>query len=250
MGDLRIGNAKLSVEGIRPLKKDVALDDNLKSQLSNDGFDEVIFQKGDQLYIAYQKNMNLDNLQLNGADFNVNSAYDMGQLSQDGDAVKVLHFDDENKDSLWVAPFKSFGSSVKSLVNHPFGKSALLGFASGTAMSIVGSNTGNERLIIGTAIGTGAGSVVGALKAAEEYNAPEFWDTGAGLGSAAVGYALGMGTGHVGTNLVKSAIENPKVAAMAAGITALVVGTGIVLDQLSDNDKPSTYRVINQISAK
>lgn len=254
MSDLRIGNASLSVEGIRPLKKDVQIDDKLKSQLSKDGFDSIIFKKGDEMFIAYQKNMKLDNLKLNPDinTFDVNSAYDMGQMSVDGDAVQVLHVDDENKDSFWVAPYKSVANGVKSLINNPFGKAAVLGFVGGATTALVGQHSGKvgERVFNATFLGTTGGSVIGGLKAGAESDKPEFWDTGAGLGSAALGYGAGALVATGADELVKLAAQNGKVAAMSVGIAAVVVGTGIAIDALSDNGKPATYRVINQISAK
>jgi hypothetical protein len=264
MSDLRIGNASLSVEGIRPLKKDVQIDDQLKNQLSKDGFDSIIFKKGDEMFIAYQKNMKLDNLKLNPDinTFDVNSAYDMGQMSVNGDAVQVLHVDDENKDSFWVAPYKSAANGVKSLVNNPFGKAALLGFAGGVVSTVLGKNLnlpdgygsgGNavhQKLMNATLLGTAGGGVIGGLKAGAESDTPEFWDTGAGIGAAALGYGAGALVGAGADELVKLAAKNGKVAAMSVGIAAVVVGTGVALDAMSDNNKPATYRVINQISAK
>jgi len=254
MSDLRIGNASLSVEGIRPLKKDVQIDDKLKSQLSKDGFDSIIFKKGDEMFIAYQKNMKLDNLKLNPDinTFDVNSAYDMGQMSVDGDAVQVLHVDDENKDSFWVAPYKSVANGVKSLINNPFGKAAVLGFVGGATTALVGQHSSKvgERVFNATFLGTAGGSVIGGLKAGAESDKPEFWDTGAGLGSAALGYGAGALVATGADELVKLAAQNGKVAAMSVGIAAVVVGTGIAIDAMSDNGKPATYRVINQISAK
>lgn len=252
MANLRIGNASVSVEGIRPLKKGVEVNDQLKTQLSKDGLDSIIFKKGDELFIAYQKNMKLDNLNLNLDDknFDVNSAYDAGQLSIDGDAVQVLHVDDENRDSFWVAPFKSVGNAVKSMVNDPFGKAALLGFVGGATTTLVGTNTNKDLLMNATILGTAAGSAIGGLKAGAESDKPEFWDTGAGLASAAAGYAVGAAAALGGDALVKEAIKNPKLSAITVGVAAAVVGTGIALDALSDNNKPATYRVINQIAVK
>ncbi|MBT9545039.1 MAG: hypothetical protein IV090_06595 [Candidatus Sericytochromatia bacterium] len=256
MSDLRIGNASLSVEGIRPLKKDVQIDDKLKSQLSKDGFDSIIFKKGDEMFIAYQKNMKLDNLKLNPDinTFDVNSAYDMGQMSVDGDAVQVLHVDDENKDSFWVAPYKSMASGVKSMINNPFGKAAILGFVGGATTTLVGKNMAatatSERVFNGVLLGTAGGGVIGGLKAGAESDIPEFWDTGAGVGAAALGYGAGALVAAGGDELVKVAAQNPKVTAITLGVAAVVVGTGVALDALSDNGKPATYRVINQISAK
>jgi hypothetical protein len=252
MANIRIGNSSVSVEGVRPLKKGVEVNDQLKTQLSKDGFDSIIYKKGDELFIAYQKNMKLDNLNLNLDDknFDVNSAYDAGQLSVDGDAVQVLHVDDENKDSFWVAPYKSVASGVKSMVNDPFGKAAILGFVGGATTVLVGNNTNKELLMNSTILGTAAGSAIGGLKAGAESNKPEFWDTGAGLGAAALGYGAGAVAALGGDALVKTAVENPKLSAITLGIAAAVVGTGIALDMLSDNNKPATYRVINQISNK
>lgn len=269
MSDLRIGNASLSVEGIRPLKKDVEINDQLKNQLAKDGFDSVIFKKGDEMFIAYQKNMKLDNLKLNPDinTFDVNSAYDMGQMSVDGDAVQVLHVDDENKDSFWVAPYKSAANGVKSLINNPFGKAALLGFAGGAVSAVLGKNLSlggyseaakvyveanpvHTKLMNATLLGTAGGGVIGGLKAGAESDTPEFWDTGAGIGAAALGYGAGALVGAGADELVKLAAKNGKVAAMSVGIAAVVVGTGIALDAMSDNAKPATYRVINQISTK
>ncbi len=256
MSDLRIGNASLSVEGIRPLKKDVQIDDKLKSQLAKDGFDSVIFKKGDEMFIAYQKNMKLDNLKLNPDinTFDVNSAYDMGQMSVDGDAVQVLHVDDENKDSFWVAPYKNMASGVKSMINNPFGKAAILGFVGGATTTLVGKNMAatatGERVLNGVLLGTAGGGVIGGLKAGAESDTPEFWDTGAGVGAAALGYGAGALVAAGGDELVKVAAQNPKVTAITLGVAAVVVGTGVALDALSDNGKPATYRVINQISAK
>lgn len=265
MTEIKIGNASLSVEGIRPLKKDVQVDEKLKNQLAKDGFDSIIFKKGDELFIAYQKNMKLDDLKLNldVNTFDVNSAYDAGQLSVDGDAVQVLHVDDENRDSFWVAPYKTAASGVKSLINHPFGKSAILGFVGGVVTSVAGqhlnietnysgvpANPSQHRIFMGTLLGTAGGAVAGGLKAGAEHNEPEFWDTGAGIGTAAVGYGAGALAGLGGNALVTVAKENPKVTAMAVGVAAVVIGTGIALDAMSDNNKPATYRVINQISQK
>jgi hypothetical protein len=258
MPDLRIGNAKVSVEGIRQLKADTVLDDKTKSSLMKDGFDEIIFKKGDSLYIAYQKNMDLAklNLNLDEKTFDVNTAYDPGQLSLDGDAVQAVFVDDENKDSFWVAPYKAAGNTITSMVNNPFGKSALIGFSAGaittlTAKIVPGAwNDGpSSKLMAGVMIGTGLGTVGAGLKAAEENNEADFWDTGAGIGAAAVGYGVGIGAGIGGYELVKAAIQNPAVTAVSLGATAVVVGTGVVIDKLSDNNKPATYRVINSISA-
>lgn len=264
MGQLHIGKASLSVEGIRPLKSDVKAEDpNLRNQLQKDGYDEIIFQKGDQLYIAYQKNMDLGKLAVNAdaTKFDVNSAYDPGQLSLDGDAVRVLYVDDENKDSMWVQPFKTAASGVTSLLNHPFGKAAMLGFIGGAVTTVAGRNLNiatdyngvaanpkQYKAFMGTLIGTGVGGVVGGLKAGAEHNEPEFWDTGAGIGAAALGYGAGSLAALGGDALVKAAKSNAKIAAISVGVTAAVVGTGIALDALSDNNKPATMRVINSIS--
>jgi len=258
MGQLNIGKATLSVEGIRPLKADVKADDAaMKAQLQNDGYDEIIFKKGDQLYIAYQKNMDLGklNLNLDAAKFDINAAYDAGQLSMNGDAVQVLYVDDENKSSMWTQPFKTAAQGVTSLLNHPFGKAAMLGFVGGAVTVVAGRNLNIDgsgmqaKAFTGTLLGTGIGSVVGGLKAGAEHDEPEFWDTGAGVGSAALGYGAGALAGLGGDVLVKAAKDNVKIAAITAGVTAAVVGTGIAIDALSDSNKPATMRVINRISA-
>ena len=252
MGQLHIGKASLSVEGIRPLKSDVKTDDaSLKNQLQKDGYDEIIFQKGDQLFIAYQKNMDLSKLQVNldPAKFDVNTAYDAGQLSVDGDAVRVLYVDDENKDSMWAQPFKSMGRAVTGLVNHPEGKSALLSFAAGATARAIGGNVSSDKLITGVVIGTLGGSTVAAMKAGAELDRPNYWDTGEALFFNAVGYGAGVGSAWGAQELGKLAMENPHTAAITIGTTALVVGGGILLDKLSDSNKPATMRVINKISA-
>lgn len=265
MGQLHIGKASLSVEGIRPLKADVKADDAaLKGQLQKDGYDEIIFKKGDQLYIAYQKNMDLSklNLNLDPAKFDENSAYDPGQLSMNGDAVQVLYIDDENKTSMWTQPFKTAAQGVTSLVNHPLGKAAMLGFIGGAITTVAGKhlnfdtdysnkalNPGQHKAFYGTLIGTGAGTVIGGLKAGAEYDGgPGTWDTGAGLGIAAVGYGAGAAAGWAGNALVEAAKSNGKIAAISVGVTAAVVGTGLAIDALGDNNKPATMRVINRIS--
>jgi hypothetical protein len=262
MANIRIGNSTVSVEGIRPLKQGVEVNDQLKTQLSKDGLDSIIFKKGDELFIAYQKNMKLDNVNLNldAKTFDVNSAYDAGQLSVDGDAVQVLHVDDENKDSFWVAPYKSLASGVKSMVNDPDGKAFILGFAGGAVTTVIGKNLDvskgewgdkilnptHRKIWQGTMIGTSVGAVAGGLKASAErdFNGP------GGLIAGAVGYGVGAAAGWGGNALFHVAKENPKVAAITVGVTAAVVGTGIALDLISDNNKPATYRVINQIADK
>ncbi|HEY9843143.1 MAG: hypothetical protein ACAI44_21725, partial [Candidatus Sericytochromatia bacterium] len=232
--------------------------------LQKDGYDEIIFQKGDQLFIAYQKNMDLSKLQVNldPAKFDVNAAYDAGQLSLDGDAVRVLYVDDENKTSMWTQPFKTAGQGVTSLLNHPMGKAAMLGFVGGAVTAVAGShlnwdsdyswkpaNPSQFKAFYGTLIGTAAGGAIGGLKAGAEYDGgPGFWDTGAGLGSAALGYGAGALAGWGGNALVMAAKNNGKIAAITAGVTAAVVGTGIAMDLLSDRNKPATMRVINKIS--
>lgn len=259
MGQLRIGNSVLSVEGIRPLKNDVKLDDAaLKNQLQKDGFDEIIYKKGDQLFIAYQKNMDVSKLSLNldKNAFDPNSAYDAGQLSVDGDAVEVLYVDDENKSSLWAAPYKSVASGVKSMINDPYGKAALLGFVGGAATVVtkrnlqlgdgykLAANPTHSKVLTGTIVGTSLGTVAGGLKAASETG------DGSSLVAAAAGYGAGALAGWGGDLLVKAVKENPKVAAITVGVTALVVGTGVAMDYISDNSKPATYRVINKIADK
>jgi len=267
MGQLNIGKATLSVEGIRPLKADVKADDAaLKNQLQKDGYDEIIFKKGDQLFIAYNKNMELGklNLNLDATKFDENAAYDAGQLSLNGDAVQVLYVDDENKSSMWAQPFKTAAEGVTSLLNHPMGKAAMLGFVGGAITTVAGNrldwgtkgygseliNPAHNKAFMGTLIGTGAGAVVGGLKAGAEYDGgPGFWDTGAGLAAAAGGYGAGALAGWGGNALVEAARHNGKIAAISVGVTAAVVGTGIALDALSDGNKPATMRVINKISA-
>lgn len=266
MADFRIGNAKIAFDEVRKIKSDVKVDDdNLKAQLGKDGLDEVIFRQGDDLFVAYKKNANFDNLKLNmdKNDFSIDDAYNSGQLSRNGDAVQVLFVDDENKDSFWVAPFKTVGRGVKSMVNDPFGKAAILGFVGGAITTITGrhlnintsysgvaENATHLRVFRGTLIGTGVGAALGGLKAGAENDVKDQWDTGIGLAAAAGGYGAGALTGWGGDELVTLAKNNPKVAAIAGGVTAAVVGTGIALDLLSDNDKPANYRAINRITEK
>jgi hypothetical protein len=137
----------------------------------------------------------------------------------------------------------------------------MLGFVGGAVTTVAGrhlnfdvnysgvaANPTEHKIFWGTAIGTGLGSVVGGLKAGAENNDPEMWNTGAGVGSAAAGFGAGALAGWGGDALVKAAKENVKIAAITTGVAAVVVGTGIAMDKLADNTKPSTMRVINRIS--
>jgi hypothetical protein len=114
----------------------------------------------------------------------------------------------------------------------------------------IGSGATNDRIMSGLILGTTGGGVIGGLKAGAESDKPEFWDTGAGVGAAALGYGAGVAVAAGADELAKVAVQNPKVTAITLGVAAVVVGTGVALDALSDNGKPATYRVINQISAK
>jgi hypothetical protein len=251
MPDLRIGKAIIPVEGIKQLKDVKSLEDpNIKAQLMKDGLDEIVFQKGDKVFIAYKQNLDLSRLKLNLENFDENSAYDAGQLSQDGEAVKVLFTDDENKESFWTAPYADMGRAVTDLINDPIGKSALVGFIGG-ASAMVANKTGLSGVGIKSVyIGTGVGTVAAGLKAGSENGTCSDGTPGviAGLGIGAVGYGVGSLAGLGGYHLVKAAIENPKVAILSTVSAATLVGTGIVLDLLSDNSKSVTYKVINKIA--
>ena len=260
--DVRIGNANLNVEGVRQLKNDVKLDENLKTQLAKDGYDEVVFQKGDEVFVAYGKNMDLEQLNVNFVDgvggFDENSAYDQGQLSVDGDAVKVLHKDDETKTSFWIAPYTGAGNFVKGMLNSPEGKSVLIGVAAGASMGLAkkyvpevpvqgykGTYTVMGAPMKGIIVGTAIGAAAGGLRGEAELTSK---DRGMSMISAAAGYAVGYGAGLGSSELIELAAKNPKATAAALGTTALVVGAGVLIDKLSDNNKPSTLRVINKIS--
>lgn len=260
--DVRIGNASLNVEGVRQLKNDVKLDEPLKNQLAKDGFDEVIYQKGDEVFVAYGKNMDLEQLNVNFVDgteyFNEDSAYDQGQLSVDGDAVKVLHKDDETKTSFWIAPYTGTGNLVKGMLNSPEGKSALIGVAAGAAMGLAkkyvpevpvqgykGTYTVMGAPMKGIIAGTAIGATAGGLRGDAELTGDQ---RGLATLSAGAGYAVGYGAGLGTSALIELAAKNPKATAAALGTTALVVGAGVLIDKLSDSNKPSTLRVINKIS--
>ena len=249
--DVRIGNAQLNVEGIKELKKDVKIDDALKNQLQKDGYDEIIYKQGDKLFIAYGKNMDLDKLKINLSEegFSPDRAYEPNQLTVDGEAVDVQHKDDENKESFWVAPYKEVGRGAKELINDPIGKSVIFGTVAGLgagvtsrvmpgAVSYSGYSTGMKGVMIGTGIGATAGGLRGAI---------EIGHPGAVVGAAA-GYLGGYWTGIGSYNVVKSATQNPKVTGIAIGTAAAVVGASVLIDKLSDNNKPATMRVINRIA--
>lgn len=259
MPELRIGKASLPVEGIRELKAGVKLDDeSLKSQLMKDGLDEVVFQKGDKLFIAYKTNLDLSRINLNLEKFDENSAYDKGQLSLDGEAVKVLFVDDESKESFWAAPYKGLGRSVVDMLNEPVGKSAMVSFAGGLATGIIGKtvpgaatkvptnammpamNTMMKSVVVGSLIG----STAAGLKAEAEDNNSQ----GSTILVNSVSYAAGIGAGIGGVELAKLAISHPVATAVSLGTAAALVGTGIALDALSDNSKTVTYKVINKIA--
>jgi hypothetical protein len=262
MPDLRIGKASIPVEGIRELKAgvDINKDDAVKAQLMKDGLDEIVFQKGDKVFIAYKTNLELSRLQLNLESFDENSAYDAGQLSLDGEAVKVLFVDDESKESFWAAPYKGLGRSIVNMINEPAGKSAMVSFAGGVATGIVGKvvpgaaervpgdiiipstmSVGMKSVIIGTLIG----STAAGLKAGAED--PEWAHPGIAVLNAAC-WAGGVGAGVGGVELAKIAGRNPVATAVTVGTAAAVIGTGLVLDALSDNSKTVTYKVINKIA--
>lgn len=259
---VRIGNEHISVAGIRRLKSDVdgveklengdiKINENLKKQLNKDGYDEIIFKKGDELFIAYQKNMDLDGIKFNmeTASFDPDSAYESGQMSVNGDAVQVLAIDDENQESFWVAPYKSMGRGLKSMVNHPMGRTAIVGFGIGATTVLVGKNIGDAtKAFNGTLIGGGVAGVASGLKAGFEQDLEGYWDTGIGIAATAGGAIVGGATAHFTQELVKSAIQNPKVAGITLGASALFVGTGLVVDMLSDDNKPATMRVLDRIS--
>ena len=272
MANMKIGSYDIKFDEVRRIKSDVQIDDQLKNSLAKDGLDEVIFRQGDELFIAYRDNADFDDLKLNldVNQFSVDDAYNAGQLSVDGDAVQVLFIDDENKDSFWVEPFKAVGNGARNMVNNSYGKAALLGFVMGAATTIAGRNleTGIHggstysnplagspinptqlKAFNGIAIGGGIGTTLGALKAgAEAGDEKDFWETGAALAAGAGGFGAGALAGWGGDALVKAAKNNPAVAAVAGGVAALAVGTGVTLDLMDANDKPANYRTINRIS--
>lgn len=166
---------------------------------------------------------------------------------------------------MWVQSYKTAASGVTGLLNNPFAKAAMLGLIGGAVATIAGryldfdthydsalkqsvaNQPAQQKLFAGTLIGTGLGSVAGGLKAGAESDIPEFWDTGAGIGAAALGCGAGSLAAMSGDMLVIAAKSNAKVAAISVGVTAAVVGTGLVLGAL-DSNKPATIRVINRIS--
>ena len=267
--DIRIGNSSLNVEGVRQLKNDVKLDENLKTQLAKDGFDEVIFQKGDEVFVAYGKNMDLEQLNVNFVDgsesFNEDGAYDQGQLSVDGDAVKVLHKDDENKKSLWAVSYTGASKLGKEMVNSSEGRSALIGVATGTSMAIANKYLpkvsvtgyyhrsaynivyGTHKVMSTPMKGIVAGSVVGALAGGVKGSVEKGGDCGSMI-TASVGYGVGYLAGVGGANLVELSVKNPKTTVATVGLASLAIGTSVLLDKLADNNKDSTLRVINKIS--
>lgn len=183
--------------------------------------------------------------------FDPDSAYERGQMSVDGDAVQVLAIDDENQESFWVAPYKSTARNVKSLLNNPFGKTALVGFGIGATVMLVGRNIGEtSKALEGTMIGGLVAGVASGLKAGFEGDAEGRWDTALGLLATAGGALAGAGTAHVSQEIIKSAIENPKVAGITLGAAVAFVGTGLAVDMLSDSNKPATMRVLDRISNK
>jgi hypothetical protein len=258
MPDLRIGKAIIPVEGIKQLKDVKSLEDpNIKAQLMKDGLDEIVFQKGDQVFIAYKQNLDLSRLKLNLENFDENSAYDAGQLSENGEAVKVLFADDETKESFWAAPYMAVGRGIKDLINSPEGKSGIIAFAAGAATGVVGKvvpgaatrveekmlpamSTTMKSVVIGSLLG----STAAGLKAESENNNL----AGATILINGLSYAGGIGAGIGGVELAKLCGTNPRAAAITIGTTAAIVGTGIALDLLSDNSKTVTYKVINKIA--
>lgn len=267
--DIRIGNSSLNVEGVRQLKNDVKLDENLKTQLAKDGYDEVVFQKGDEVFVAYGKNMDLEQLNVNFVDgaesFNEDSAYEQGQLSVDGNDVKVLHKDDENKKSLWAASYTGASKLGKEMVNSSEGRSALIGVATGASMAIANKYLpkvsvtgyyhrsaynivyGTHKVMSTPMKGIVVGSAVGALAGGIKGSVERGGDCGSMI-TAAVGYGAGYVAGVGATTLIELAAKNPKTTAATVGLASLTIGTSVLLDKLADNNKASTLSVINKIA--
>lgn len=138
--NLQIGKSPLPYAGIREIKQDTLLDDNLKAQLAEDGFDEIIFQKGEQVFIAYQRDMDLSALQLNLD--NTLPVEEAGQLSVDGEAVQLLWKDDENRSagSTLSTLAQSAVQGAGKLMQNPYGRAASIGFASGLVLAVADRN--------------------------------------------------------------------------------------------------------------
>lgn len=239
---LKIQNTNLHVEAIKKVDKTRLTPETIEN-LKKDGLDSIIFQKGDEVFIAYKRNLDLSHIKVNGDAFNTFTARDSGQLysTQDQEPVKVLFVDDENKESFWQAPYKK----IAGILDDPAYKASAIGFLGG---AIAGTTrmTGLSQV---AKVGVYSGTALGTTAAVLRYESELTSDTNA---MAAVGGGVGYLGGHIAGgylhNISHYVTKNPKVTIGLAIGAGVAVGTGLILDRLYDNRDVSNYTTVNYIS--
>jgi len=239
---LKIQNTNLHVEGIKKIDRSKLTPETLEN-LKNDGLDEIIFQKGDQLYIAYKRNMDLSHLKINGSEFNAHNARDSGQMfaTMDGEPVKVLFKDDENQESFWHTPFKS----IAGILDDPAYKASAIGFLGGA----IARTTGMSGISNVYKVGVYGGTSLGTTAAVFRYESELSSDTNAMAAvGAGVGYLGGHITGGYIHNISQFVSKHPKAMIGVAIGAGVAIGTGLILDRLYDNRDVSNYAVVNYLA--
>ncbi len=244
MSNLSIQNSNLHVEAVKPVRKDIKLDNSeLRAQLTHDGLDEVVFQKGDDIFIAYGTNLDLSQLKVNSDEFNPHHTADQkGQLFEDKRPIQVLFVDDENKESFWTSPYKA----IAKLLDDPGTKAGAAGFIGGVISGVTAKSSLSEVTKLGLYVGTGLGTTAAILRGEAEIQDQN--SVGWAAFSGAVGYLGGHVAGRHLPGLADYVVKNPKVAIGVAAGTVAVVGTGLLLDAISDSRKVPNYSVVQEIT--
>ncbi len=242
MSNLRIQNSNLHVEAVKAIRQGIKLDDNeLRAQLTHDGLDEVVFQKGNDVFIAYGTNLDLSQLKVNADEFS-QTGDQQGQLFANNQPIQVLFVDDENKESFWVSPYKA----IAKLLDDPATKAAATGFIGGVISGVTAKSSLSEVSKIGLYAGSGLGTAAASLRGEAEIQ-DKNWK-----GMAVTSGFLGYTGGHIAGRYLHGAADyvahNPKVAIGVAAGTAAVVGAGLLLDAISDSRKVPNYSVVQEIT--